>query len=101
MSMLPNQNSLQISIPTVNDVTPELQEFFSFTITGIEGGAILGNVTSATIIILPNDNPNGRVRFTASDVVGRVIDNPTNGSVNVMFEMLRLDGVNGIIDVRQ
>ena len=31
--------------------------------------------------IFPNDNPNGPVRFTASDVVECVIDNPTNGLV--------------------
>ena len=99
VAMAPGQSSVQISVSTVDDVTPELQEYFSLTLTSVAGGATLGSVLTTTIIIAPNDNPNGRVRFTASDVAGRVIANPTDAPSNVQFEVLRLDGNIGSIDV--
>lgn len=99
VTIAPGQSSLQLLIPTVDDITPELQESFVFTITSVDGGASLGNVLSAIIIILPSDNPNGRVRFTSDDVSGRVIANPVSSPSDVMLEVLRLDGTIGEIDV--
>ena len=99
MSMAPGQTLLRLSIPIIDDITPELQESFLFTITGVEGGATVGSIRSASVIILPSDNPNGRVRFAASAVSGRVIENPVGSPTNVMLEVLRLDGSIGSIDV--
>lgn len=99
INMAPQQSILQLSIPIIDDITPELQESFVVTITGVEGGATLGTVLSAIIIILPSDNPNGRVRFTDADVNGRVIANPIGSPTDVMLEVQRLDGTIGNIDV--
>ena len=99
INISPGQSSLQLTIPIIDDITPELQESFTVTINRVEGGASLGTIRSATVIILPSDNPNGRVRFTGSDVSGRVVSNPVDGPADVMLEVLRLDGSIGSIDV--
>lgn len=99
INILPGQSLLQLTIPIIDDITPELQESFTVTIDSVEGGASLGTIRTATVIILPSDNPNGRVRFTDSDVSGRVVANPANSPSDIMLEVLRLDGSIGSIDV--
>ena len=99
INILPGQALLQLTIPIIDDITPELQESFTVTIDSVEGGASLGTIRTATIIILPSDNPNGRVRFTDSDISGRVVANPVDSPSDVMLEVLRLDGSIGSIDV--
>uniref|UniRef100_A0A1X7VF86 Staphylococcus aureus surface protein A n=3 Tax=Amphimedon queenslandica TaxID=400682 RepID=A0A1X7VF86_AMPQE len=99
INILPGQALLQLTIPIIDDINPELQESFTVTIDSVEGGASLGTIRTATVIILPSDNPNGRVRFTDSDISGRVVANPVNSPSDVMLEVLRLDGSIGSIDV--
>lgn len=98
VTMSPGQSSVSVLIPIVDDSSPELQEFFSFELDSVTGGASLGNLTSAIVVIEPNDNPNGRVLFAASDVA-MVVDNPTDSSVTVDFNVLREDGTFGTIEV--
>ena len=52
-------DTVPLSLSIVDDLTPELAEEFSIELTGVDSGAKLGDVTMATVTILPNDDPNG------------------------------------------
>ena len=100
VTISPGQSSASVVVPIIDDNNPELQEFFSFELNSVTGGARLGNLTSAVVIIEPSDNPNGRVLFSSSDAA-QVIDNPTDSIQAVNFDVLREDGTFGSIEVRQ
>jgi hypothetical protein len=51
------ETSKQITIPIVDDSTPEGTESFKILLTNPSGGAVLGNVASATLSIQDNELP--------------------------------------------
>ena len=42
-----------------DDTIPEFAEEFDIEIISVEGGGVLGDITMATVTILPSDDPNG------------------------------------------
>ena len=95
----PGQSSGVISIPIVDDSAPEFQESFSVALTGVSGGARLSGLAMTNIIINASDNPTGRLRFSAFDLAGRVVDNPTSVSTSVMLTVERQGGTSGAVQV--
>lgn len=60
MVLLEGESSKSVPIYVINDVVPELQETFLVElINQTTGGALLGELTRATITILPSDDPFG------------------------------------------
>ena len=72
------QTSADILIPTTQDIEPELQEEFtvSIALSTSSSPAILGTITSATIIIDASDSPHGELRFEEPLVYNEI--NPTS-----------------------
>lgn len=52
-------NSSTLSLQIVDDTLPEFTEEFGIHLEGVEGGAVLGTATEATVNILRSDDPNG------------------------------------------
>ena len=48
-----------ITLVILDDNLPEFTEEFSIQLVAVEGGARLGTITSASVNILPSDDPNG------------------------------------------
>ena len=99
-TFLPDQSSLFISIPIVDDTVPELKESFTLELDGVANGGSLGDLVSTSIVIESNDNPFGKIRFSDNDIIGQVIPNPTMGVTEVTLTVDRLDGTMNSIDVR-
>ena len=57
-----------IDITIVDDAEAETGESFSVTLTRVIGGARLGEVTSVTVNIPPNDSPLGSFGFERQQV---------------------------------
>ena len=54
-----NATSGSIPLNIVDDSTPEFDETFTISIMSVAGGARIGPVSSATVTIAANDDPNG------------------------------------------
>ena len=48
-----------VTLLILDDILPEFTEEFSIQLVAVEGGARLGTITSASVSILPSDDPNG------------------------------------------
>lgn len=58
--LLEGESSKSVPVYVINDVVPELEESFLIElINQTTGGALLGELTRATITILPSDDPFG------------------------------------------
>ena len=88
-----------VLIPITQDALPELQESFSVTLTQVEGGAVLGDITSASVFIAPSDDPNGRLRFSSDLLNGVIVTNPTTSTEMVELGILRVGGAIGSTEV--
>lgn len=95
----PGQSSAVISIPIVDDTVPEFHESFSIMLNSVGGGGRLGDQITALVIIDASDNPTGRVRFSATDLAGHVVDNPSGEITTVTLTIERQDGTNGVVEV--
>ncbi len=95
------ETSTSVLIPIVDDITPELEESFTFTLTDSTSAA-LGSITMATVIIAASDSPFGIVGF-AEDVVlnGIQLPNPTiaDGPTSVTLAMSRVGGTVGTTEI--
>ena len=97
--MASGQDMATVFIPITQDEVPELQESFSVTLTQVDNGAILGDVTSALVLIGPSDDPNGRLRFSDDLLNGVTITNPTNATETVVLGIVRVGGAIGNTEV--
>ena len=95
------QSSAVISIPIVDDTVPEFQESFGLTLNSVSGGARLSGLGMTNVIINASDSPTGRLRFSAADIAGHIIDNPTTTNAIVILTVERQGGTNGIVSVRE
>ena len=98
---LSGETSASISITIFDDNTPEVEEFFTFTLTS-STSATLGPVTMATVIIDASDSPSGVVGFGQADVSnGRTIANPTvdDGPQQVELTVTRTGGTMGSTEI--
>ena len=57
-----------ISVMVLDDMIPEDQELLTISLLGTTGDAVLGTPTNATLIIPPNDDPNGLFSFSENSV---------------------------------
>ena len=85
------ETSKQITIPIVDDSTPEGSETFKISLTNPSGGAVLGNFASATLSVQDNELPtlsisdvsqaegnNGTTAFTFTVTSSNSINNNVN-----------------------
>ena len=94
------QTRIDISIPTVDDAIPEVVEDFQFNLLGVTGG-VLGNITSATVLIGASDSPFGVIGFQASVVsAGVSIPNPIAIPATVALTVERMGGRRASTDIR-
>ena len=61
-----NSISQNISIPIINDNSPEGDETFTVTLTSVSSDAVLQSPTVATVIISINDNAGGIIKFQST-----------------------------------
>lgn len=96
------QSTASIMIPIVDDTLPELQEQFFVELTGATGGASLGGITTAAVIIDPSDDPNGVIRFSVQDQSRAPVQNPSPGQsiLSVDFTVERAGGTIGTTEVQ-
>ena len=95
---LSGESSTHILISIINDDTAELEEDFTFTLTG-STSATLGSITMATVIIEANDSPFGVIGFDEALVSsGMSIANPAT-SFQVTLNVARDGGTMGSTEV--
>ena len=51
-------------VQVLEDELPEAQELLTLVLVASTGDTVLGTPTSATLIVPPNDDPNGRFSFS-------------------------------------
>lgn len=66
--LLSFQREAMIDIAIIDDEEVETAETFTVTLLRVIGGARLGEVTSVTVSIPPNDSPLGRFGFLEQEV---------------------------------
>ena len=96
------QSVASILIPIVDDALPELQEQFFVHLNGTTGGASLGSITMAIVIIDPSDDPSGVIRFSVEDQSRAPIQNPSLGEspLTITFTVERAGGTIGTTEVQ-
>ena len=62
-------------LETVNDDTPEVEETFTLTLQEPPGDAILGDITSRTLVIEASDAPFGLMEIYTADSRQRIYRN--------------------------
>ena len=84
-----DETTATITIPIIQDGDPELQEDFrvSISLSPSSSPAVLGSITSATVIIDASDSPHGEVGFEGSLVHN--IDNPESSPVSLPLPVER------------
>ncbi len=95
------ERSTFVLIPITEDVEPELEEFFTFTLTD-STTATFGSITTATVIIAANDFPFGIVEFDIANVTnGVTLSNPTiaDGPISITLRVGREGGAVGNTEI--
>ncbi|XP_061673206.1 adhesion G-protein coupled receptor V1 isoform X2 [Syngnathoides biaculeatus] len=96
--LLEGESSKSVPIYVINDVLPELEETVVVElINQTTGGALLGELTRATITILPSDDPFGAFVFHAAPVT---IEEPVSNSIPVALPIVRNAGTIGTVVVQ-
>jgi len=68
LQLPPGVSQGAITVQVLEDDVPEAQELLTLTLVASTGDTVLGTPTSATLIIPPNDDPNGRFSFSPEAV---------------------------------
>ena len=58
-----NVSMVQLSLGIIDDDEPELDETLTVELVNVSGGAMLGNNTVVTVIVLTNDDAYGAIGF--------------------------------------
>ncbi|XP_076021271.1 adhesion G-protein coupled receptor V1 [Genypterus blacodes] len=96
--LLEGESSKSVPVYVIDDREPELEETFRIElINQTTGGALLGELTSAIITILPSDDPFGAFVFQAAPVT---IEEPGSNSIEVMLPIIRNAGTIGTVAVQ-
>ncbi|XP_035665839.1 adhesion G-protein coupled receptor V1-like [Branchiostoma floridae] len=113
----------EFSIPIIDDGIPEIDENFTISLAIASGDAVLATPNVATVVIVANDDHNGRLsldrarRVVAEDGTGEFVaftvtrEAGTYGVVSVMWELRRDDAntdpvandigpINGTVDLQ-
>ncbi|MBM4223966.1 MAG: hypothetical protein FJ167_04070, partial [Gammaproteobacteria bacterium] len=91
LDFLPGQTSGNIIIQLINDQVVELPESFSLVLTNATGGALLGAITNATVLITDDD-----MQFSYALTNFNIQENANVGSVSVI--RYGVTNVSGTVD---
>lgn len=95
VSFAANQAIATVKISISNDSTPEENEFFTVVLFNASTNSVVASPTSASVVILKNDDANGVVSFRASSTV--TIDEDTRRTAT--YTVIRAQGTFGSISV--
>ncbi|XP_070543508.1 adhesion G-protein coupled receptor V1-like isoform X2 [Ptychodera flava] len=87
-----------VPVDIIDDSIPEMDETFEIRLLDqITGGAVLGSPTTATITILPSDDPNGRFDFAFTNTL---VEEPQQGESRILnVTVVRGGGTAGVVAV--
>ncbi|MBM4225940.1 MAG: hypothetical protein FJ167_14470, partial [Gammaproteobacteria bacterium] len=91
LDFVPGQRSTNMVIQLINDQVVELQESFSLALTNATGGALLGALTNATVIITDDD-----MQFSYALSNFNIQENAGAGSISVI--RYGVTNVSGTVD---
>ena len=72
-----------ITIPILNDITPEGDEMFTVTLENVSSDSVLQTPFTTTVIISINDNAGGVVRFESTDIQTISEDSQTTATYTI------------------
>ena len=79
VELIAGQMQASISVAVMDDSMPEVEELLSVLLISTTGDTVLGGSINATLIIPPNDDPNGILSFSKDNLIvdaeeGQTID---------------------------
>ncbi|XP_051498511.1 adhesion G-protein coupled receptor V1 [Apus apus] len=96
--LLEGETSKAVPIYIINDISPEVEEsFYVQLLNQTTGGALLGSLTKAIIIIEASDDPFGSFGFQITEFT---VEEPEFGSVTVNLPIIRSAGTLGNVTVQ-
>ncbi|XP_063820072.1 adhesion G-protein coupled receptor V1 [Pseudophryne corroboree] len=96
--LLEGEASKAVPIYIINDIYPEVEESFQvLLINQTTGGALIGDITEAIIIIEASDDPYGSFVFQVTSVT---VDEPDFNSIDVNLPIIRNAGTLGNVVVQ-
>ncbi|XP_069483725.1 adhesion G-protein coupled receptor V1 isoform X2 [Ambystoma mexicanum] len=96
--LLDGETSKAVPIYIINDINPEVEESFRVELLNqTTGGALLGNLTVAVIIIEASDDPYGSFVF---QILSLTVDEPELNSVRVDLPVIRNAGSLGNVTLQ-
>ncbi|KAM5191785.1 adhesion G-protein coupled receptor V1 [Mantella aurantiaca] len=96
--LLEGETSKAVPIYIINDISPEVEESFQVLLLNqTTGGAMVGDVTVATIVIEASDDPYGSFVFQVTSIT---IDEPDFNTVSVYLPIIRNAGTLGDVVVQ-
>ncbi|KAM4808264.1 adhesion G-protein coupled receptor V1 [Rhinophrynus dorsalis] len=96
--LLEGETSKAVPIYIINDINPEIEESFKVMLLNqTTGGAFIGTVTEATIIIEASDDPYGSFVF---QVTSLTVDEPEYNTVKVKLPIIRNAGILGNVTLQ-
>ncbi|XP_075069096.1 adhesion G-protein coupled receptor V1 [Mixophyes fleayi] len=95
--LLEGEASKAVPIYIINDINPEVEESFRvLLINQTTGGALIGDITEAIIVIEASDDPYGSFVF---QVTSSTVDEPDFNTVNLNLPIIRNAGTLGNVAV--
>ncbi|XP_068103893.1 adhesion G-protein coupled receptor V1 [Hyperolius riggenbachi] len=96
--LLEGETSKAVPIYIINDISPEVEESFQILLLNqTTGGAMLGDITEATIIIEASDDPFGSFVFQVTSVT---VEEPDFDTVRINLPVVRNAGTLGNVVVQ-
>ncbi|KAM8960806.1 adhesion G-protein coupled receptor V1 [Pelodytes ibericus] len=96
--LLEGESSKAVPIYIINDLNPEVEESFQVLLLNqTTGGALIGGITEAIIVIEVSDDPYGSFVF---QVTSLTVDEPDINAVKVNLLIIRNSGTLGIITLQ-
>ncbi|XP_016041836.2 adhesion G-protein coupled receptor V1 [Erinaceus europaeus] len=96
--LLEGESNKAVPVYIINDIYPELEESFLVQLLNeTTGGAQLGALTEAVIVIEASDDPYGLFGFQITKVI---VEEPEFNSVEVKLPIIRNSGTLGIVAVQ-
>ena len=92
------QDISNLTIPLLDDSTPEDQESFRLDLASVNGGARLGERKSLEIVLETSDNPDGLFGFVNKTRI--VLSNPSTQQI-LKLGVARIGGARSFVRVRE
>ncbi|KAH0628079.1 hypothetical protein JD844_008789 [Phrynosoma platyrhinos] len=96
--LLDGETSKAVPIYIINDINPEIEEsFFVQLLNETTGGALLGSLTQAVIVIEASDDPFGSFVFQITEIT---VEEPETNTVQIDLPIIRNAGTLGNVTVK-